>query len=214
MIRAALRANLIPAILLWLFALMMLALYFGFAPARGVFEAIAASKLRLGLAFSMPAQAIAGGLMPFLLQHLQAGSHRKTRAAHLPYLLAFWACQGAITDVFYVQQARLWGDSASLATVFLKTAFDLLIVTPLFFMPLAVWAFAFKDCDFSLSKTRVFMGQNWWFGRVFPVYLTGLLVWTPPVIALYFLPLPLQFPIQSLVQCLWGLILVVLTARK
>jgi len=40
----------------------------------------------------------------------------------------------------------------------------------------------------------------------------ALTLWMPAVSIIYALPLALQFPIQVVVQCLWGLLLVVATS--
>ena len=162
----------------------------------------------------MPAQALAAGVLPFLFQRFQKGSHRRTQARDLPFLMICFSLLGALTDIFYRLQAVWWGDDARLATLLAKVACDMLLYTPLFCTPFVVAFFAFKDCGYSLKLTRHWLGRDWIAKRVVPVYLSALLVWTPTVFALYALPLALQFPFQAIVQCLWGLILVVLTSSE
>jgi hypothetical protein len=213
-IRRAFSVNVIPAVALWSLALLLWLLYTFSPPTQNVLQLLAAFKQNLGFGFSMPAQAFAAGLLPFLLQRLQVGSHRKTRARELPFLLLFWALQGALTDVFYMLQARIWGSGVTFGTVAVKAACDILGYTPFVVIPLVVTAFALKDCDYSWRRTRAFLGHDWIAQRVLPVYLSALLVWTPTVIILYALPLALQFPFQAIIQCLWGLILMVLTSSN
>ena len=121
---------------------------------------------------------------------------------------------GATVDMFYRFQAHLWGDDAHMRTLVAKFVCDLGIYTPGFVMPVLVLAFALKDCDYSLARTRAYLGSDWIVARVMPIYASALLVWTPTVFALYSLPLALQFPFQAIMQCLWGLILVVLTDNE
>lgn len=161
----------------------------------------------------MPAQALAAGFLPFVFQKFQSGSHRKTRAAHLPFLMLFFALMGGVVDKFYGFQTQIFGSGTDFRTVALKTVCDLALFTPFFVMPLIVWAFAFKDNDFSLARTRAFMGWDWIVRRVWPLYCAALIVWVPLGAVLYSLPLALQFPFQAIVQCFWGLIIVVVTAR-
>lgn len=213
MIRRAFAANLVPALFLWCFALAVLVGYSIHPPTRAALDALALLKKQLGLGFSMPAQALASGLLPFLFQKLQSGAHRKTALAHVPYLMCYWACQGALVDLFYAFQAQVFGDNARLSTILLKIVVDMGIFAPLVSMPLAVCAFAFKDAGFSLSKTRQLLGANWYRHRVVPVYIAALLVWTPAVAVLYALPLGVQFPFQATVACFWALILVIMTDR-
>lgn len=214
MLRTAFRANLIPAVALWGFALTLLVLYYVHPATRGALDSLAHLKTSLGLGFVMPAQAIAGGLLPFLFQKMQSGDHRKTAAIHVPYLMTFWALQGAMLDGFYNLQAVIFGDNANASTVLLKVACDMLLFTPFLAMPLVTTVFELKDAGFSFERWKQSRGENWYRRRVFPIYLAALLVWTPTVAVLYALPLPLQFPIQAIVQCFWGLILVIMTDRK
>lgn len=213
-IRPAFRANLTPALFLWSAVALLVALYYFVTPFREALDALAALKKSQGLKFIMPAQALAGGLMPFIFQRFQQGSHRKTQAAHLPFLILFWGLQGALTDVFYAFQARLFGDNTQLSTILQKTAFDMLIFTPFIAMPMVVLVYAFKDAGFSFARTRQKLGPRPYREHIFPIYIAGVLVWAPSVALIYTLPLALQFPVQAIVQCLWGLILIVMTARE
>ncbi len=213
MLRRALLSNLLPAIALWFFALAVLLGYFAHPPTRAALDALALLKTRLGLGFIMPAQAFASGLLPFLFQRFQSGTHRKTAPAHVPFLMLFWAGAGALVNAFYALQAVIFGDNARPLTIFLKVVFDMCGYTPFIAMPLVVCVYAFKDAGFSLARTRQNLGANWYRARVIPVYLAALLVWTPAVAVLYALPLGLQFPFQAIVSCFWSLILVIMTDK-
>lgn len=213
MLLRAFRANLLPALVLWGFAFALLGLNSFYLPAQIALDRLAALKLSLGLGFSMPAQALAAGVLPYLFQKWQRGSHRKTKLSHVPFLMLFFAFLGGATDIFYAFQAQLFGDDAKFRTIALKTAVDMLIYTPVFALPLVVCAFAFKDNNFSPQQTRQFLGRDWISSRLLPLYGANLLVWTPAVMVIYALPLALQFPIQAIVQCFWGLILVIMTDK-
>lgn len=213
MLLRAFRDNLLPALALWGFALALGVLYHLHAPTQIAFDRLADLKAALGLGFSMPAQALAAGVLPYGFQKWQRGPHRRTRLSHVPFLMLVFACLGAMTDIFYAFQAQIFGDDAQLRTIALKTGFDMLLYTPLICVPLVVWAFAFKDNAFSPAQTRDFLGRDWIARRVVPLYGAALVVWTPTVMVLYALPLALQFPFQAIVQCFWGLILVIMTDR-
>lgn len=213
MIRRAFASNAVPAALLWGFALAILVAYSIHAPTRAALDNLAVFKNHLGLGFSMPAQALAAGLLPFAFQSLQSGSHRKTALVHLPYMMMYCALQGALVDVFYGFQAQIFGNNARLETILIKTVFDMGMFAPLLSMPFAVCAFAFKDAGFSLAKTRELLGPNWYRARVIPVYIAALLVWTPAVFVLYALPLGVQFPFQATVACFWTLMLLIMTDK-
>ena len=213
LLRRAFVANFVPALFLWVFVGVLAALYWFHAPTTALLNELAALKLRWGLVFSVSAGAISSALLPFLFQRFQSGSHRKTLAVHLPFLMVFTGVMGVVVDKFYTFQAFVWGSGNDFQTVALKTLCDMGLFTPIFAMPMVTLAFAFKDHEFSVAKTRRFLGRNWLVERVLPLYLAALLVWVPTVFVVYSLPSALQFPFQSIVQCLWGLIVVVVTAH-
>ncbi len=208
-LRAVLRENLVAALVLWAFAGGLVAAYYGHAGARAALDALARLKAEAGLVLVMSAQAVAGGLVPWTLRRL--GGSRADGWRALIWLLALWAVQGAMTDRFYGLQARLFGDAPELRIMALKTTFDMLVYTPLVCLPWLVLGLAFKDNGFDLGATRRALGPGWFWRRVPPLYRASLLVWTPAVALLYLLPLPLQFPVQAVVQCFFALLAVGLT---
>jgi hypothetical protein len=206
--------NIVPALLLWAVASLLLILYYTAAPVADALNAFAKVKAQLGLLFVMPAQALAAGFLPYLFQKLQRGSGPRIHLSQVPYLMAFWAILGALTNAFYDVQAHVFGDNAALTTIALKTTVDMLLYTPLLSMPLIILAYAYKDSSFSFMQMRQNLGSNWYRSRVIPVYSASLIVWTPTLCVLYALPLALQFPMQAIVQCFWGLILVIMTRHE
>jgi hypothetical protein len=210
----AFRMNIAPALVLWCVASLMLALYYTVSSVEDALNVLAEVKARLGLFFVMPAQAVAAGLMPYVFQKLQRDTEPRIHLSQLPYLMVFWAFLGALTNAFYDVQAHIFGDNAALQTIALKTAVDMLLYTPLLSMPLIILAYAYKDAGFSSMKIRQNLGLDWYWSRVLPVYRASLLVWTPTLCVLYALPLALQFPMQAIVQCFWGLILVIMTRHE
>lgn len=193
---------------------MLLALYYNVERCQEGLNGLAALKARLGLGFVVPAQIVAGALLPFFFQYLQRGAARSIRLADLPYLALFWGCQGAMINAFYEGQAMVFGSLPTLPVILAKTAVDMLLFTPALFMPLVVWVFAFKNAGYSVERARVAMGPRWYRHKVLPVYVAALLVWTPAVCVMYALPVPLQFPVQALVQIFWALMLTLITPRE
>jgi hypothetical protein len=212
-IRRAFAANIVPAAALWSFAGLLLLLYSFNPPTRDLLNSLAVVKNNLGLGFSMPAQAVAAGLIPFFFQRFQKGNHNKTRLRHVPYLMLCFACMGAATDLFYVLQARLFGNGTDAVTIISKILLDMLVYCPVWSMPFAVLIFEFKNAGFNRSALLQRIGKAWYAKSVVPVWIAGLMVWTPTVAVIYSLPLPLQFPVQAIVTVLWGLILVILTSK-
>ena len=212
-LRRAFAANILPAIGLWSLAVALLALYFHWPPVTVAFNELAQLKTRLGWAFTMPAQALAAGLFPFLFQRFQRGDHRRLTWAQLPFLLGVRAFMGLMTDQFYDLQAFLFGDSNAAPTILIKTIFDMTVYTPFIVLPLVVWTFGLLDNGYAFDTTRAALGADWKSKRWLPLYLAALLVWVPTLAVIYALPLALQFPFQAIVQCFWGLVLVIMTDK-
>ena len=212
-LRRAFVANIVPAVALWSLAVALLALYFYFAPATAAFGELAQLKTRLGWIFIMPAQAFAAGVLPFLFQRFQRGNYRRLTWAQLPFLLLVEAVMGLITDEFYQLQAILFGNSNALSTIALKTAFDMMVYTPFLVLPVVMWTFGLMDNGYAFATTRAALGSDWKIKRWMPLYLASLLVWVPTLFVVYALPLELQFPFQAIVQCFWGLVLVIMTDK-
>jgi hypothetical protein len=212
-LREAFRENLQPALLLWSGAGLVVALYFLHPASRAALDRLAVFKDRAGLWFVLPVQALLAGLLPWLFQFLRRDRKRPAdiRAVHLPWLMFVWAVQGAMIDAFYTLLAHLYGDAPTLRVILLKTATDMLIYTPFISMTFIRICFALKDAGFSPARARRDLGPSWFRTQVLPLYKAALIVWTPTVCLLYSLPLPLQFPVQAIVQCYVAVLVVVLT---
>ena len=214
---SAARANILPAIGLQSVALFLLWAYHFWPAARTTLEQLALWKQSTGYIFSFVTSALAGALLPFVLQRLQSGSHRRMTFAALPELLFFWGVRGCIIDAFYLLQAVLWGDNAQPSTLAIKIFCDLVLFSPLIAAPSIALMFSWADSERQPARFRaVFAGgfRNW-FGRdVWPLVQMAWIVWLPVLAVIYALPAGLQFPVQVIIQCLWALIVVVLTDKN
>ena|GEM_PF-5527295 len=55
---------------------------------------------------------------------------------------------------------------------------------------------------------------TWWRRETQPLLPVAWLIWTPAIAVIYSLPVGLQFPADTLIQCFWSLALVVLTDKN
>jgi hypothetical protein len=160
--------------------------------------------------------AFAGAVLPFLLQSMQRGEHRRIAVASLPALVILWGIRGCIIDAFYRLQAMLWGNGTDPGTLILKIVCDLGIANPLVFTPILVLTFSWVDTNGQIAQIRDnFRGGllTWWRRETQPLLPVAWLIWTPALAVVYSLPLGLQFPVDTLIQCFWSLALVMLTAK-
>ncbi|MBM4154572.1 MAG: hypothetical protein FJ221_06030 [Lentisphaerae bacterium] len=210
---SAARRNFWPGLALQGIALALVLFYYLHAPTREVLSRIPGLKERMGLLFPLLATAVTGGLVPFLLlaarREIPAGRH----ASHLVFMLGFWAVNGLIIDVLYRAQAAVFGDQADVWTVVKKTLADQFLFCPLWSAPFAAVAMRWKDGGFSFRALRAGLTRRVFLLDTLAVLLGIWAVWIPAVAIVYSLPLALQFPVFSVVLCLWSLLLAALGGR-
>lgn len=200
-----------PGAALWLFGVAIVAGYFSFAPVRSGLEAIGDYKVRFGLAFSIVSTAIFGGLLPVVLRMFTDRKSQKAFWGILVGNVTFWALKGAEIDLFYRLQAWMFGDDNSVTTIACKVFVDMVVYAPLVGLLNCVLFYFWQDNDYSIKKTRIALGTNWYVRKVLPALISNWCVWLPSAILIYALPLALQLPVQNLILCFWVLVLVFFT---
>ncbi|MEO0515120.1 MAG: hypothetical protein AAF086_07485 [Planctomycetota bacterium] len=208
---AAARANVVPGMVLSVFAVGLLLSYWYVPAATAALETLAEWKLRLGWPFVVVSTAVFGAVIPWLVQRARPSVRAVTRWSHLWFLVAFWGFKGLEIDLLYRLQAAWFGQGSDAATLTIKTVVDQAIYCPVWAVPSTVLVYAFKDAEFSWARTwgpvRQ-LGLVKWYGReVLPVLISNAGVWVPAVLVIYCLPLALQLPVQNLVLCFWSLLL-------
>lgn len=209
---AAARANLLPGIVLTLFAVGLLLAYRYHPPTHDVMQRLGEVKQAWGWPFVMISTALFGGLIPGLVQRMRPKLRHTMPWAAVGFLTLFWAYKGVEVELLYRLQAQWFGDNREPVTLVKKIVVDQGIYCPLWAVPTTVLPYAFKDCGFSLSRTLKPIGRlgllGWYQNRVVPVVISNAAVWVPAVCVIYCLPLSLQLPVQNLVLCFWSLLLV------
>lgn len=210
------RANFLPALLLQAIAVFLLWAYHYWPAAHNALNQLAKLKLASGYLFAFVASAVAGAVLPLILQSLQRGDHRRIATGALPALFLFWGLRGCLVDTFYQLQSAVWGNSPQASTLAIKIFCDLAIASPFVFLPFLVLIFSWADTQGQVSLMRENFRDGiapWWRREVLPLSPVAWLVWTPALVVVYSLPPGLQFPVAAIIQCFWALILVVLTDK-
>lgn len=210
----ALRANLVPGVVLWLIATGVVLAYYLCPAARPAFAGIAAAKKEWGLLFSAGSTALMAGLVPWAV--LAAGRRLppERRWRDLAFLPVFYAQRGAEVDLFYRLQARVFGDGTDWGTVATKTAVDQFVYSALWASPFCLAWLAWRDGGYTGAAMRRACSWDFQRSRLPVLVLTNWLVWTPTVCAVYSLPGDLQIPLFSLVACFWSLLALTLIDRR
>ncbi len=197
-----------PGFWLWLFGVFLIGGYFWLPPIRNALESLGEWKSQLGLLFSIVSTAIFGGLLPVVLPLIVEGKVPKAFVGLLVSNVVFWALKGVEIDLFYRLQAWMFGDKSSFQTIAIKVFIDQVFYAPFIGLFNCVLFYIWRDNGYSLGRTRISLGPNWYVRKVLPPLISNWCVWLPSVIVIYALPLALQLPVQNLILCFWVLVLV------
>lgn len=188
--------------------------YYLWPSAEGFFRTISKWKVEGGYLFAALSTAFFAGALPFLFQKLQKGKRAPMLWSHFGFSVVFWAARGVEIDALYRLQAFVFGDTATWGAVIPKVLIDQFVYGPAWAVPTTVILYLWKDCGFRIGRTRTTLGERWYYRRAVPVMIANWAVWIPAVTLIYFLPQPLQLPLQNIVACFWVLLLLFITGSN
>ncbi len=211
---AALRANLLPGLLLQAVMAVMAAAYFLNPSSRAAFGALAVLRSQWGLVFSFIGTSAASVILPELLRLLlPAKLHdNSSLTTRLLFGIPFWGLIGMQVDLFYRLQYFLFGPSVCATVIVKKVLVDAFLYCPLLAMPQAVCAFVWRDHAFT---ARGFLGHHpitFYALKIFPVLMANWMVWIPLVSIIYSLPAALGVPFFIIAQSFWVMVFTTLSS--
>lgn len=209
----AVRANIVPGLILQSVAVAVLALYYLVPAASPGFEWFMEQKLRWGFAYSALATSISGGLVPALFLIL-LGHGTRNPLRDLAFYLAFWAIMGIQVDAFYRLQGALFGNAVTFSVLARKVAVDQFIFSAFWATPLIMLSYIWKNAGFSLSGARRQISRELFTHQYPTMMISAWIVWIPAVTVIYSLPPTLQIPMFNIVQCFWSLLVEALSAKQ
>ncbi|HWT03927.1 MAG TPA: hypothetical protein VN256_27005 [Pyrinomonadaceae bacterium] len=207
-LRAA-RANLIPALVIQIIVVAIVAAYYFHPPAREWLAHLAELKRRGGYLFSFAAGALAGGMMPQLLKVavFEKWRVRRENLNEIVFGVCFWGLMGVMVDGVYRAQAWMFGTQVDFVTVFKKTLVDQFVFTPFVSIPLTVVILEWKHQGYRLAGLSRVFSLRFYKQKILPTVVSALGFWLPVVILIYCLPPLLQFPLFTLALTLWVMII-------
>lgn len=217
-LRAA-RANLLPGGIVQLMMLILALSYYFYPPVQDVLNQLAVFKERTGFLFSALITIFGGAILPefLVIVCFQRGKVSSKNFVDLLFLLPFWAFIGVWTDIFYKFQGVLFGNTADVATVMCKVAFDQFVYTPAMGVPICLFYYRLKDQRGNLRGIPNYWDPRKYVDQVLPALIGCWGVWIPLTSIMYALPKNLQIPLFGLANSLWVLLLLFMTrseARK
>ena len=78
-----------------------------------------------------------------------------------------------------------------------------------------MFLYDWKDAGFRWAAPLADLrAGRWYYRRILPVMIAVWAVWIPTVCCVYALPLALQLPLASVMNCLWAILFSHLTIRQ
>ncbi len=189
--------------------------YYYHPPTHAALERLTEFRQRGGFVFSGLTFMLFGGVLPFLILRLMPVTAAKHPWPQLAFFAIFWAWKGVEVDLLYRLQAAVFGAENSWPVVLKKMLADQLIYNPLYAAPYGVFLYAWKDAGFHWAAPLADLrAGRWYYRRIIPVMFAVWAVWIPTVCCVYALPLALQLPLASVMNCLWAILFSHLTIRQ
>lgn len=213
-ILAALKKNLLPGMVLQLFAASILIIYFFVPASKPVFSWFGLLKQEYGFLYSFIATAIFGGLIPFLYLWLSNNiTPGRSISGLLVFYLVFWGLKGMEVDLFYRLQADWFGTDNDIKTIVTKMAVDQFLYSSLWAAPGITFVYLWMESNWSIRASMQRIDKDFFCVKIPTVILSNWLVWIPAVCVVYAMPGELQIPLFNLVLCFWVLLVAVLNRK-
>ena len=205
-VRAAVQANLVPGLVLWCGLAVLLTAYAWSPAVQAGLVQWGAVKQAWGYPFAFASYVAFAVLVPETLSHLVL-KQRWTRATwgYLLYATLIFGCVGVAVDLLYAFQVQFFGEGNDAATIGKKMLFDQFVYSPVSNYVMVV-LFAWREGGFSASTLRCLLSTDYLSRHYLPVLIAVWCVWIPGVLAIYFMPTALQFPVANIVLSFWVLI--------
>lgn len=204
----AIRTNFLPGLLLQALMLVFLALYVAHEGTRAFLMQVANIKQEVGYLFTFCAYVLAAALLPELLRiaFFQGGKYLRKNLVNFLKAAPAWGVMGIIVDWLYRTQIVWFGDTNNWQTVLTKVVVDQFLFSPLLLNPFLVAYFFLVNHKFRPAAFREVVRPRFYGEHIFPVVLTGCLIWLPGLCVIYSMPAALQIPVAVIVQCFWALV--------
>jgi len=210
----AVKANLVPGLILQAFALVLVLAYYFNPATHHALDIIAEFKNKMGWRYSIPATGIFGGLIPSLFLRLNPRTRDATPYSHVVFYILFWAYKGFEVDQFYQFQGWLFGNETTFLIISKKVFVDQFGYTGLYSVPTAAVIYYWKDSGFQFSSLKNLNWIAFQKTNLPKALLATWVVWIPSVAIIYSLPGPLQIPLFNIVLCFYSFLYITLMSAQ
>ena len=127
--------------------------------------------------------------------------------------MVYFATIGLTVDALYTWMGAAYGNTLNFSTVAKKVLTDMFLYSPLVSMPLASITFLYRDMDFDWPRTKAALKQGEFWRRFMPLLVTCWMYFGPVTMAMYSLPVVLNFPVAMAANAAWGIIVLAVGAN-
>jgi hypothetical protein len=205
--KAGFKRNRVPALVLQLFAALILGLYFYAPGLRPAFDQIGAFKQHYGVWFSILSTIFFGGIIPWAVMIHRRRIPQGQRFKQLLFFVGYWALQGFMIDNLYSQQTQWFGSANDAKTLLTKVLIDQVPYNLIWATPNALFLYGWKNAEFSWRRFRESHPFPILMQKFATIQISAWIVWVPAVLMIYSLPANLQIPLFNLVLCFFSLVL-------
>jgi hypothetical protein len=115
---------------------------------------------------------------------------------------------GMTVDLLYRLMAVLFGPEPTPIVIAKKLLVDQLVYSPFFSMPVSIIVFVWQAAGYSPRETLRTLSKRGFIRRYPPLLIMCWCFWVPVLVAVYALPVNLQFLLFLCTEAAWSLLLV------
>lgn len=201
----AIRANLIPGLILQGAAFALLLSYHWFPSVREAMAVISQGQAKYGMVCSWGSYLFFCGIVPYLFCLAIPTLRPKEPGKALLFAFVFWGLMGLIIPKFYAFQIYLYGDGTDVRTLTFKILTDQFGYSTFFAAPAVALAHLWKDRGYRWSAFAPLLGKGWFRRLVIPNLVMNWTIWIPSLCVIYSLPSLLQSHVSGLIGGFWAL---------
>ena len=207
------RANLVPMVVLWVSALLLVGGYFHFPIVASALEPLNRWQIESGWIASFLNRFFFCGVLPgvFIL------AMKSLKAPHpLAVILAQTILSGicGIVSGWMFELHAVWfGTGTDVMTILIKTVVYQFGWVVVFFMPFGAIVYFWIGRDFSLRRTRDEWPRHFVGEMLLPNLIVNWTIWVPVSLVVHLFPTPLQTQLTGLANALLSLVLLTLGRR-
>lgn len=202
------KANLIPAIALWIVGIALVLAYYQLPPVTRALDHVGRFKLAWTPWFAIVSTALFGSLIPVFIQRTLAPKGPSQPGHKIILLMIFWAIMGWEIDLLYRLQAHFFGNGTDPITIAKKTFVDQFIWGPFLGIPQTILGYLFVENSGSITACRAALKRKSFLQRTIPLLIATWVVWVPAISLVYLFPTSLQLPLMNIILALWSLVLI------